>query len=194
MSVFSPELAHRETTVPLASFIKPFHAHYFSRTVGTPFRKRKYAFAGLPGLMPLVRAFLDTSAAERSPDYRYLFTLLGSELANNALTHSLSSEHGGTYTLTVDRDATGMTLTCQDQGTRRPMNPGPLTATHLDTLRPTAGSANGQGLGLGLVSTLADQWGDNGNPKFRQVWFHLSYDLTDTPWNDINTDMDKADR
>ncbi|MFE1168769.1 ATP-binding protein [Nocardiopsis sp. NPDC058789] len=183
MSVFSPELTSREATVPLASFIKPFHAHYFSRTVGTPFRKRKYAFAGLPSLMPLVRAFLDTSAAERSTDYRYLFTLLGSELANNAIAHSLSSEHGQTYSLTVDRGANGMTLTCQDQGTRNPMAPGPLTATDLTTLAPDAGP--GSGRGLGLVSALADRWGDNGNPKFRQVWFHLSYDLTHNPWTQI---------
>ncbi|MBQ1081164.1 hypothetical protein [Nocardiopsis sp. B62] len=82
MSVFSPELTDREATVPLASFIKPFPAHYFSRTVGTPFRKRK-------------------------------------------------------------------------------------------------------GLGLGLVNALADQWGDNGNPKLRQVWFHLSYNPTNNPWNQI---------
>ncbi|MFE1167496.1 ATP-binding protein [Nocardiopsis sp. NPDC058789] len=185
MSVFSPELTSREATVPLASFIKPFHAHYFSRTVGTPFRKRKYAFAGLPSLMPLVRAFLDTSAAERSTDYRFLFTLLGSELANNAIAHSLSSEHGQTYSLTVDRGANGMTLTCQDQGTRHPMNPGPLTATELDTLDSTTDQGKGQGIGLGLVNALADRWGDNGNPKFRQVWFHLSYDLTNNPWSRI---------
>ncbi|MER6625993.1 ATP-binding protein [Streptomyces sp. NPDC000931] len=185
MSVFSPELTHREATVPLASFIKPFHAHYFSRTVGTPFRKRKYAFAGLPGLMPLVRAFLDTSAAERSTDYRFLFTLLGSELANNAIAHSLSSENGQTYSLTVDRGANGMTLTCQDQGTRHPMASGPLTAPALAALQPDAGLGSGPGIGLGLVNALADRWGDNGNPKFRQVWFHLSYDLSDSPWTQI---------
>ncbi|PWV52840.1 ATP-binding protein [Nocardiopsis sp. L17-MgMaSL7] len=185
MSVFSPELTHREATVPLASFIKPFHAHYFSRTVGTPFRKRKYAFAGLPSLMPLVRAFLDTSAAERSTEYRFLFTLLGSELANNAIAHSLSSENGQTYSLTVDRGATGMTLTCQDQGSRLPLEPGPFTATDLNTLDPESGLGSGQGIGLGLVNALADRWGDNGNPKFRQVWFHLSYDLTHNPWTQI---------
>ncbi|MFE1166222.1 ATP-binding protein [Nocardiopsis sp. NPDC058789] len=181
MSVFSPELTAREAMVPLASFIKPFHAHYFSRTVGTPFRKRKYAFAGLPSLMPLVRAFLDTSAAERSKDYRFLFTLLGSELANNAIAHSLSSEHGQTYSLTVDRGAMGMTLTCQDQGTRHPMAPGPLTAATPQEI--ASGSAKGKG--LALIDALADRWGDNGNPKFRQVWFHLSYDLTDNPWSRI---------
>ncbi|WP_431867896.1 ATP-binding protein [Nocardiopsis eucommiae] len=191
MSVFSPELTSREATVPLASFIKPFHAHYFSRTVGTPFRKRKYAFAGLPSLMPLVRAFLDTSAAERSKDYRFLFTLLGSELANNAIAHSLSSEHGSTYSLTVDRGATGMTLTCQDQGTLRPVAPGPLTAATPQEI--ASGSAKGQGIGLGLVNALADRWGDNGNPKFRQVWFHLSYDLTHNPWAHLNTAEDKVE-
>ncbi|MFE1166960.1 ATP-binding protein [Nocardiopsis sp. NPDC058789] len=177
--------------VPLASFIKPFHAHYFSRAEGPPFRKRRYSFAGLPSLMPLVRAFLDTSAAERSLDFRFVFTLLGSELANNSIAHSLSSEHGSTFTLIVDRGATGMTLICQDQGARYPMEPGPFTAADLDTLDPDAGP--GSGRGLGLVNALADRWGDNGNPKFRQVWFHLSYDLTHNPWTQSNTAEDKVE-
>lgn len=184
MSALSPELTHRESTVPLANCIKPFHAHYFSRTVGTPFRRRKDAFAGLPGLMPLVRAVLDTSAAECSKDHQFLFTLLGSGLANNALAHALSSEHGSTYSLTVDRGATGMTLTCQDQGTRHLMAPGPLTASNLDPLGPTTG----QGIGLGLINALADRCGDNDDSKLRQVWFHLSHSLADSPRTRINTE------
>ena len=38
------------------------------------------------------------SAATETADYRYLFTLLGSELANNAIGHSLSGHPGGAYT------------------------------------------------------------------------------------------------
>ena len=80
-----------EATVPLASFIRPFQRHYFSRSPERPnYRARSYDFPGVPALMPLTRAFLDTCAATETDDYRYLFTLLGSELANNAIRHSLS--------------------------------------------------------------------------------------------------------
>ena len=88
-----------EAMVPLASFVRPFQRHYFSRLPERPnYRARSYDFAGLPALMPLVRAFLDTCAATETADYRYLFTLLGSELANNAIGHSLSGHPGGAYT------------------------------------------------------------------------------------------------
>ncbi|MEU3018788.1 ATP-binding protein [Nocardiopsis sp. NPDC007018] len=168
----------------MASFIKPFHSHYFSRTVGPPYRKRQYSFAGLPGLMPLVRAFLDTSAAERCEEYQFLFTLLGSELANNAIAHSRSSERGSTYTLTVDRGAKGMTLICRDQGSRLPQEKGNFTAATFEDIE--AGTATGRG--LALIDALADRWGDNGDPKFRQVWFFLAYDLTENPWMQIDTE------
>ncbi|MFE9244399.1 ATP-binding protein [Nocardiopsis sp. NPDC006938] len=187
---FSPELAHREVVAPVASFIKPFHSHYFARTVGPPYRKRQYSFAGLPGLMPLVRAFLDTSAAERCEEYQFLFTLLGCELANNAIAHSRSSERGSTYTLTVDRGAKGMTLICRDQGSRLPQEKGNFTAATFADIE--AGTATGRG--LALIDALADRWGDNGDPKFRQVWFFLAYDLTDNPWMQIDTeDTDDAE-
>src|SRR5699024_7475948 len=106
-----------KATVPLASFVRPFQRHYFSRLPERPnYRARSYDFAGLPALMPLVRAFLDTCAATETADYRYLFTLLGSELANNAIGHSLSGHPGGAYTLRVHRNKEGLHLTCQDRG------------------------------------------------------------------------------
>ncbi|MFE9246428.1 ATP-binding protein [Nocardiopsis sp. NPDC006938] len=185
---FSPELARREVVAPVASFIKPFHSHYFSRTVGPPYRKRQYSFAGLPGLMPLVRAFLDTSAAERCEEYQFLFTLLGSELANNAIVHSRSSERGSTYRLTVDRRCPSPGAGgCPGRGRSTSSPSHPTAATFADI---EAGTATGRG--LALIDALADRWGDNGDPKFRQVWFFLAYDLTDNPWMQIDTEDTKT--
>ena len=134
--------------------------------------------------MPLVRAFLNTCAAEQDADFRYLFTLLGSELANNALNHSRSGERFGVYTLRCVRHRDGLHLTCRDQGANHPAVRGKTDDHHLraapDGLDPDAES----GRGLALVDALATDWGDNGLTDHRQVWFFLAYDLTGTgnPW------------
>ena len=181
-----PETAFASTTVPvqgealvpLASFIRPFQRHYFSRLPERPnYRARSYDFAGVPALMPLVRAFLDTCAATETNDYRYLFTLLGSELANNALRHSLSGQPGGTYTLRVRRDKEGLRLACRDRGGLRTRN------THL---APSSGGLDlgaESGRGLAMIDALATSWGDNGNVEYRTVWLYLAYDLTTSAWN-----------
>ncbi|MFD6949301.1 histidine kinase [Nocardiopsis sp. TSRI0078] len=167
-----------EATVPLSSFIQPVHRHYFSRTPERPhYRMRRYDFAGTPAVMPLVRAFLDTCAAAQSIDYRYLFTLLGSELANNAIRHSLSGQPGGSYTLLVHRHRTGLHLTCRDRGGLR---------TQDARLKPKEGGLNlsaESGRGLALVDALSSEWGDNGNAEFRSVWFYLAFDLAGSRWN-----------
>src|SRR5699024_10967999 len=120
-----------EATVPLASFVRPFQRHYFSGLPERPnYRARSYDFAGLPALMPLVRAFLDTCAATETADYRYLFTLLGSELANNAIGHSLSGHPGGAYTLRVHRNKDGPHLAGQARGGAAPDLPGQGRAIH----------------------------------------------------------------
>ncbi|MGW9350085.1 hypothetical protein [Nocardiopsis flavescens] len=116
--------------------------------------------------MPLARAFLDTNAAERDTDYRYLFNLLGF----------------GAFTLRCERRRTGMHLMCTDQG-----HPDGHTAPdgrreHLTAdpsgLDPDAES----GRGLALIDALSTSRGDNGIADHRQVWFFLAYDLTDNPW------------
>ncbi|MFD6951421.1 histidine kinase [Nocardiopsis sp. TSRI0078] len=172
-----------EATVPLTSFIRPAHRHYFTRSPERPnYRLRRYDFAGTPAVMPLVRAFLDTCAAARSKDYRYLFTLLGSELANNAIRHSLSGRPGGTYTLLVHRHRTGMHLACRDRGGLRDEDAN---------LAPRSGGLDldaESGRGLAMVNAFASEWGDNGNAEFRTVWFYLAYDLAGSRWN-IPTDL-----
>ncbi|MFV2199177.1 ATP-binding protein [Nocardiopsis sp. LOL_012] len=164
--------------------VPPRCRHYFTgRADRAHYRTRRYDFIGSPRHLPLVRAFLDTCAAERDRDYRYLFTLLGSELAANALTHSRSGERLGTYTLACTRSRDGLRLTCRDQGARNHRTTAVGQRSYLAPdpagLDPHAES----GRGLALLDTLASAWGDNGQSDYRQVWFFLAYDLTDNPWN-----------
>ena len=167
-----------EATVPLAAFVQPAHRHYFTRRPDRPnYRARRYTFAGVPALMPLVRAFLDTCAADQSTDYRYLFTLLGGELATNALRHSLSGQAGGGYTLLVHRHRTGLHLSCRDRGGLRDQD------AHLKPQEKAVDPSAESGRGLALVDALATEWGDNGNAHYRTVWFHLAYDLSGSRWN-----------
>ncbi|WDZ91853.1 ATP-binding protein [Nocardiopsis sp. HUAS JQ3] len=176
-----PMPALGEATVPLTSFIRPAHRHYFSSQPERPnYRLRRYDFAGTPSVMPLVRAFLDTCAAAKSADYRYLFTLLGSELANNSIRHSLSGRPGGTYTLLVHRHRAGLHLSCRDRGGLREKDA---------CLQPRANGLDlnaESGRGLAMVNAFASEWGDNGNAHFRTVWFYLAYDLTGSQWESSN--------
>ncbi|MGW5878618.1 ATP-binding protein, partial [Nocardiopsis terrae] len=41
------------------------------------------------------------------------------------------------------------------------------------------------GRGLAMVDALATDWGDNGRPVFRNVWFYLAYDLKDSAWPEL---------
>ncbi|MFD3683488.1 ATP-binding protein [Nocardiopsis sp. NPDC058631] len=178
MPSLAPMPALGEAVVPLSSFIQPVHRHYFSGYPERPnYRRRRYDFAGTPALMPLVRAFLDTCSAARSADYRYLFTLLGSELANNSVCHSLSGQPGGSYTLLVHRHREGLHLTCRDRGGLRKRD------THLNPDPNGLDLDAESGRGLVMVDAFASKWGDNGRAEYRSVWFYLAYDLTGSAWN-----------
>jgi anti-sigma regulatory factor (Ser/Thr protein kinase) len=172
-----------QVTLPLGELVPRRCRHYFNPHARRPhYKVRSYEFGSLPQLMPLVRAVLDASAAERDADYRYLFTLLGSELASNALTHSLSGRPFGTFTLRCERRRTGLYLTCTDQGHPDGRTTPEGRREHLAAdpagLDPDAES----GRGLALVDALSTTWGDNGIADHRQVWFFLAYDLTDNRW------------
>ncbi|CAL9605112.1 hypothetical protein SUDANB121_05531 [Nocardiopsis dassonvillei] len=172
-----------EVTLPLGELVPRRCRHYFNPNACRPhYKVRSYEFGSSPQLMPLVRAFLDASAAERDTDYRYLFTLLGSELAANALTHSLSGRPFGTFTLRCERRRTGLHLTCIDQGHPDGRTTPDGRSEHL-VADPEGLDTNAEsGRGLALVDTLATSWGDNGIADHRQVWFFLAYDLTGNPW------------
>lgn len=38
------------------------------------------------------------------------------------------------------------------------------------------------GRGLAMIDAFATDWGDNGIPDGRQVWFFLAYDFADSAW------------
>ena len=177
MPSLSPVALLPEVTVPLNRFVPPGYEHYFNGQPDRPYYlRRRFDFVGLPMMMPLVRAFLDTCAAEHDREFRYLFTLLGNELASNAIKHSRSGQSGGTYSLIVRRHPDGLTLTCRDEGDPDPdsrWNQRQHTPhLHADPtgLDPTAEA----GRGLALINALASSWGDNAHPALRQVWFHLT--------------------
>ena len=173
-----------EVTVPLGELIPPRCRHYFTgRSERAHYRVRRYDFGGSTRYMPLVRAFLNTCAAERDEEYRYLFTLLGSEVANNALEHSRSGRPFGVYTLICERTRDGLRLTCRDQGARDGAAVPFGQRAHLRAAPNGLGLAAESGRGLALIDALATAWGDNGIPDRRQAWFFLVYDLSDSLWN-----------
>jgi anti-sigma regulatory factor (Ser/Thr protein kinase) len=173
-----------EVTVPLNELVPPAYRHYFNGHPSRPrYTIRRYDFGSSPQYMPLVRAYLDTCAAQQNTDYRYLFTLLGSELANNALRHSKSGLPGGSYSLLAERHRNGMTLTCRDQGELADRMIRHDQREHLVPALEGLNLAAESGRGLAMVDAFATRWGDNGQPSYRKVWFHLAYDLTDSLWN-----------
>ncbi|WP_306366458.1 ATP-binding protein [Nocardiopsis sp. CC223A] len=172
-----------QVTLPLWDVVPARVRHYFHHDPDrAAYATRRYEFGSSLELLPLVRAFLNTCAAHRDADYRYLFTLLGSELASNALTHSLSGRPFGTFTLRCERRRAGMHLTCTDQGHPDGRTTPEGRHEHLVAdpagLDPDAES----GRGLALVDALSTTWGDNGIADHRQVWFFLAYDLTGNRW------------
>ncbi|WP_338022765.1 ATP-binding protein [Allosalinactinospora lopnorensis] len=116
MSVPAAPVRLRSVTVPVDLVIPWQKKHYFSTAKAVPFTRRAFDFWGEAALFPLVRAFLAGCAADQGPEYRYLFVLLGNELAANALHHTRSGQPGGTYTLRADRSPHGLILTCRDGG------------------------------------------------------------------------------
>lgn len=177
-----PTLTQAEDTV--LSGVPDEYRHYFNGRTPVPFTKRHWEFSGTSVSVPLARAFLDTCAAGRDSDFRYVFALLGTELATNAIRHSRSGEEGQTFVLRVTRSSNGLTLVCRDNGypvcaepgdpeEGRQLIPAPLEGEHLT-------AENGRG--LALVDSFATTWGDNGHPSIRKVWFHLAFDLTGSSW------------
>ncbi|WP_017612004.1 ATP-binding protein [Nocardiopsis salina] len=178
-----------DVTVPLGELVPPRCRHYFTGRSGRAhFRTRRYDFGGSPRYLPLVRAFLNTCAADRDADYRYLFTLLGSELANNALAHSHSGRPFGVYSFTCERSRDGLRLTCRDQGSRDGTTVPFGQHAHLRAAADGLDLSAESGRGLALIDALATSWGDNGIPDRRQVWFFLADDLTGSLWNTDNAD------
>ena len=171
-----------KVTLSLWELVPTDRRHYFNRRPGQTFHHRTYEFGSSPQLMPLVRAYLDTCAAGRGvEDFQYVFTLLGSELASNALHHSRSGQPGGRYTLTCRQFHDGLQLECADQG-----DPNATNSRRISPLTHSPGGLaldTENGRGLAMVDLLAMAWGDNGFLDARQVWFFLDFGLRSSSWN-----------
>ncbi|WP_431888622.1 ATP-binding protein [Nocardiopsis alba] len=178
MLVAVPTLTSTEDNV--LARVPDEYRHYFNGRVPVPFTKRRWEFSGEPVSVPLVRAFLETCAAGRDADYRYVLTLLGAELATNAIRHSRSGEPGQTFVIRVDRGPNGMTVTCRDNG--MPSSALEEGGGRLSAAEPEERLTAEDGRGLALIDSFATTWGDNGHPSIRKVWFHLTYDLTGSSW------------
>lgn len=187
MPALAPVPPMAQVTIALNELVPHAYRHYFNGRPDRPhYKTRRYDFGSSPLLLPLVRAFLDTCAAEHSTDYRYLFTLIGSELASNALRHSRSGLPGRSYTLLCERRRGGLRLRCRDDGVATDRM---ISAKERHYLSPDPGGldpSSDSGRGLAMVDALATAWGDNGRPGHREVWFFLAHDLKDSAWPDLN--------
>ncbi|TQN28432.1 histidine kinase-like protein [Haloactinospora alba] len=179
----APEQLH-QVTVPLRLLIPQQKQHYFTPDAEpVPFTRRAFDFWGQTRLMPLVHAFLRSCTTGQHEEFRYLFDLLGSELATNAMRHTRSGEPGATYTLRADRHPGGITLTCRDNGSPGLRIWDRRDRRHLTARWPEPAGEAESGRGLALIDALATSWGDNGFPTHRHVWFFLAYDLTNSAWD-----------
>jgi anti-sigma regulatory factor (Ser/Thr protein kinase) len=86
-----------------------------------------------------------------------------SELATNALMHTSSGE-GGKFEVIVQRGPSSARISVRDQG-----------AASAPAARPVD-LASESGRGLGLVSVIADRWGQSGDVAGRVVWFELRWE------------------
>ena len=169
--------------LPLWELVPAERQHYFNHQPARFFR-RSFELGSSPHLLPLARAFLDTCAADQSSEFQYVFTLLGNELATNALEHSRSGSPGGHFILTCHRLDSGLYLACADEGNWNTDH----ALAHVDHLAhfPEGLSLESEtGRGLAMINLLATSWGDNGFPSARQVWFYLSFDLAGSSWNTL---------
>lgn len=87
--------------------------------------------------------------------------LLTGEVVTNAVVHTASGA-GGTFAVMVCHEGNRARIAVRDGG-----------AEKSPAVRP--GSSDGEsGFGLGLVETLADRWGHDGDVRGRVVWFEVS--------------------
>jgi len=88
--------------------------------------------------------------------------LLTSELASNAIAHTMSGD-GGKFIVTVYRADARLHVEVRDDGSAKT----PVT-------RP-AREAGESGYGLALVERIASRWGHCGGLRSRVVWFDLEW-------------------
>ncbi|WP_052809380.1 ATP-binding protein [Streptomonospora alba] len=134
-----------------------------------PLARRR--FPGLASQIQHARRFVERMLGP-SPELTTA-TLLTSEVATNAVTHSASGMPGGKFEVTVDLAAGWARVEVRDLGS--PEHP---QAQHRD---PYDTSEHGRG--LDLVDALAATWGSEPRPDGlgRLVWFELVWHEEDAP-------------
>ncbi|GAA4934459.1 hypothetical protein GCM10023224_13790 [Streptomonospora halophila] len=129
-----------------------------------PLARRR--FPGLASQIHHARRFVERMLAP-SPQLTTA-TLLTSELATNAITHSASGMPGGKFEVTVDLGRGWARVEVRDLGS--PERPQPQHRDPYDVSE--------HGRGLDLVDALASTWGAESRPDGlgRRVWFELMWD------------------
>lgn len=124
-------------------------------------RNANRSWPGLPGSVPLVRAFVDGLLGRRHPSCEAV-RLLVTELATNAIVHTRSGAPDGRIHLSVHCSRVRIRVAVRDEGGE--------TAPHLQ--QPGPESTHGRG--LALVAFVADRWGHD--PDASTVWFEVDHE------------------
>ncbi|GLU46711.1 ATP-binding protein [Nocardiopsis ansamitocini] len=128
-------------------------------------------FPGTEENVSRIRGFVDQALGQSpgtplSADLIDTALLLVSEVAANAIQHTLSGEPGGFLKVRVYRGADTVTIHVHDQGGRH--------AAQCPTVRELDPDTE-FGRGMALVQTLATCWGTGPSRSFgRQVWFEMT--------------------
>jgi hypothetical protein len=121
-------------------------------------RSCEAAFPGLADQVGQARALL--AAFLHGEPAADTAVLLASELAANAVSHSASSQPGGTFTVRAQLTGTGIYTEVEDQGSSWDGNLSAATAPH----------------GLFLLRTLSTSCGAQHRPAGWVTWFTLATD------------------
>ena len=129
-------------------------------TTVTMIRPTRRIFPGSPAQVAHARHFvgrvLDTCPVADDA------VLLTSELASNAIAHTVSGD-GGKFIVTVYRADARLRVEVRDDGSAK----APVTRR--------ACEAGDSGYGLALVERIASHWGHCGGRRSRVVWFELEW-------------------
>lgn len=109
----------------------------------------RHSFAGTPENVSVARAWVEATLRRWGRETPDMLPLIVSELATNAITHSLSGHPDGKFTIRLALTVDHIRVTVRDAGPKPGRTP---------TLRtPTLTAKHGRG--LALVDTLSRSWG-----------------------------------
>jgi len=153
----SPEEEGPVMTITGTDFLAPDLAALLTSTAPAT-RPRRRVFPGDPAQVAHARRFVQRTLAPHG--LAADAALLTSELATNAVQHTVTGQ-GGTFEIIICQRPATVRIAVIDAGS--PTIPAPLPQ----------GGLNPSGRGLALVDALSRQWGQQGNRHSRAVWFEL---------------------